>query len=396
MKKTINQLLHYFEPLPPIPAGIYNTQNIPLLSNVQKAFLRVESDGTGVLILNASIVLHLNPVAVDMAYGIILGLNEPDIIGNIVRKYRVSRVIAKKDFTEFLQKLATLTQRTDLDPEEFIEIERKTPYQTVHLSAPYRIDCALTYRLSDSTRGGYTPEKRVKQELTTPQWKEIIRKSWEAGIPHVIFTGGEPTMREDLTELIAFTENNGQVCGLITDGLKLNDENYLEHLLQSGLDHVLITLDMAQEQSWNAINNVAAKDIFTVVHLTLSVNNQNSINEIVQRLLAAKINAISLSITDQLDVELLSIARDLCTANGLKLVWDLPVPYSKFNPIAIDMVNEQIVDGAGRAWVYVEPDGDVLPAQGINVVLGNFLEDDWNTIWQNCQTYAQQANVTPN
>jgi MoaA/NifB/PqqE/SkfB family radical SAM enzyme len=30
----------------------------------------------------------------------------------------------------------------------------------------------------------------------------------------------------------------------------------------------------------------------------------------------------------------------------------------------------------------VEPDGDVLPAQGINKVLGNLLTDDWNTIWK--------------
>jgi len=396
MKKYFNQLLHYFEPLPPIPAGIYTAQNIPLLSTVQKAFLRVESDGNGVLILNASIVLHLNPVAVDMAYGIIHGLSEQDAIENIVRKYRVSRGTAERDFKEFLQKLATLTERTDLDPEEFIEIERKIPYQTAHLSAPYRIDCALTYRLPQFTPGDYAPDSRVKQELTTSQWKEIILKSWQAGIPHVIFTGGEPTMREDLTDLIAFTENNGQVCGLITDGLKLNDESYLDQLLQSGLDHVLITLDVAQEQSWNAINKVTAKDIFTAVHLTLSADYQDQVREIVQRLLAAQINAISLSITDPLQVELLSTARDLCTTNGLKLVWDLPVPYSKFNPIAMDMVNEQIVDGAGRAWVYVEPDGDILPAQGINVVLGNLLEDDWNIIWQNCQTYVQQANATPN
>ncbi|MGB9668828.1 MAG: radical SAM protein [Anaerolineales bacterium] len=396
MKKVLDQLLHYFEPLPPIPSGIYTTQNIPILPNIQKVFLRVESDGTGVLILNASIVLHLNPVAVDMAYGIIQGLGEQETIGNIVRKYRVSKGTAEKDLKEFLQKLVTLTQRSDLDPEEFIEIERKIPYQTTHLSAPYRIDCALTYRLPQSTMTGLTPENRVKQELTTSQWKEMIQKSWQAGIPHVIFTGGEPTLREDLAELIAFTENIGQVCGIITDGLKLSDESYLNQLLQSGLDHVLITLDVDQEQSWNAIYKVASKDIFTVVHLTLSGDYQNQISEIVQRLLAAQINAISLSITDPLYGELLSTARDLCTTNGLKLVWDLPVPYSKFNPIAMDMVNEQIVDGAGRAWVYVEPDGDVLPAQGINVVLGNLLEDDWEKIWQKCQTYVHQATTTPN
>jgi MoaA/NifB/PqqE/SkfB family radical SAM enzyme len=32
--------------------------------------------------------------------------------------------------------------------------------------------------------------------------------------------------------------------------------------------------------------------------------------------------------------------------------------------------------------LYVEPDGDVLPAQGINQVLGNFLNDAWEKIWK--------------
>jgi len=37
---------------------------------------------------------------------------------------------------------------------------------------------------------------------------------------------------------------------------------------------------------------------------------------------------------------------------------------------------------AGRAWLYIEPDGDVLPAQEINQVLGNFLTDSWQKIWK--------------
>ncbi len=396
MKRVINQLIHLFEPLPPIPPGIYSSKNNFMLPGVQKAFLRVEKDGSGVLILNASIVLHLNLVAVDMAYGIIQGWSEPKIIENITRKYRVSQPVAENDLKGFMQKLSTLIQRTDLDPEEFIEIERETPYQTSHLSAPYRVDCALTYQLSQMASKDYTPVQRVKNELTTSQWKDIIRKTWQTGIPHIIFTGGEPTTREDLAELIAFTENNGQVCGLITDGLKLNSEEYLNRLLQSGLDHVLITLDVDLEESWNAIKRVASKEIFTAVHITLMPSYQGKLTEIVERLVNAQINAVSLSVSDPVHKELLSIARDLCTSKGLRLIWDLPVPYSKFNPIIADMINEQIVDGAGRAWVYVEPDGDVLPAQGINVVLGNLLEDEWEKIWQECQTYAHQANAAPN
>jgi MoaA/NifB/PqqE/SkfB family radical SAM enzyme len=40
-----------------------------------------------------------------------------------------------------------------------------------------------------------------------------------------------------------------------------------------------------------------------------------------------------------------------------------------------------MTQGAGRAWLYVEPDGDVLPAQGINKILGNLVSDSWEKIW---------------
>ena len=69
--------------------------------------------------------------------------------------------------------------------------------------------------------------KRVDRELTTDEWFSILDKAWQFGIPHVTFTGGEATLRDDLVDLIARAEKNGQVCGLLTDGLKLADKNYL-------------------------------------------------------------------------------------------------------------------------------------------------------------------------
>ena len=396
MKNFMNNILHFFEPLPPIQPGIYTAQNLPQNLAIQKAFLRVEPDGTGTLILNAAMVLHLNQVAVDMAYGLIQGFPDKETINRIVQKYRVSRTIAEKDFKEFLEKLTTFTLRTDLDPEEFFEIAREIPYETSHLTAPYRIDCALTYRLSQNSNVTYTPDQRVKKELSTAEWKSIINKIWQAGIPHIIFTGGEPTLREDLVELIQFTEEIGMVCGLISDGLKLADENYLNQIIQAGLDHILITLDTNNELSWNAIQLVASKDIFTAIHLTLDAKDRQYLRELIQRLAESQINGVSLSIRDPLDVETLAAARDLCAMKGLRLIWDLPVPYSRFNPITLDMVNDQVVDGAGKAWVYVEPDADVLPAQGVNVILGNLLADDWKMIWLNCQNYVQQATSITN
>jgi MoaA/NifB/PqqE/SkfB family radical SAM enzyme len=63
--------------------------------------------------------------------------------------------------------------------------------------------------------------------------------------------------------------------------------------------------------------------------------------------------------------------------------WDLPVPYSESNPVAVEVEDDEVPAGAGRAWLYVEPDGDVLPAQGeADKVMGNFLSDPWEKIYK--------------
>ena len=40
------------------------------------------------------------------------------------------------------------------------------------------------------------------RELTTAQWKEALERLRRANIPQVTFTGGEPTLRADLVELV--------------------------------------------------------------------------------------------------------------------------------------------------------------------------------------------------
>ena len=91
--------------------------------------------------------------------------------------------------------------------------------------------------------------------------------------------------------------------------------------------------------------------------------------------------SLSTSSNDLLDemLELQSVANSL----SLKILWDLPVPYSASNPVMIETADDDVPAGAGKTWMYVEPDGDVLPAQGeADKVLGNFLKDDWEKIFK--------------
>ena len=76
---------------------------------------------------------------------------------------------------------------------------------------------------------------------------------------------------------------------------------------------------------------------------------------------------------------------------GISLVSDLPVPYSEMNPLAVELQNsEKSLKGAARSWLYVEPDGDVLPGQGINSVLGNALTDSWESVWSAAKLWMNE------
>jgi MoaA/NifB/PqqE/SkfB family radical SAM enzyme len=224
---------------------------------------------------------------------------------------------------------------------------------------------------------------RVKRELLNTEWEQILQKSWDAGVPHVIFTGGEPTLRPDLADLITYSENLGQVTGLLTDGYRLCDPEYLHQLLNAGLDHLMILLDPREDQSWEAVLDSLKEDIFVTVHLTITTPSEEDYIPVIDRL--AKMGTTSLSLTESATrfTPTLKKCAEYATGKGTKLVWDIPVPYSPCTPVSTEMEDETIIDGAGKAWLYVEPDGDVLPAQGINKPLGNFLLNDWDTIWNN-------------
>ena len=222
----------------------------------------------------------------------------------------------------------------------------------------------------------------MERELSTAEWKTVIDRAWQAGIPHVVFTGGEPTLRDDLPELIAHAESNGQVSGLLSDGLRLADPAYLDSLLKTGLDHVMIVLQPADDSAWNALDNVIAGDIFAAVHLTLDEKNVENMPALLEKLAQRGVRAISLS-ADQSELsEPLSKMRDLAAALSLELVWDLPVPYSALNPIWLEVKEYNPAAIGKRAVLYVEPDGDVLPTQGDNRLLGNVLKDGWDFLWK--------------
>jgi len=83
---------------------------------------------------------------------------------------------------------------------------------------------------------------RHTEELTTAEWKEIIKDSSRAGAKVFVFSGGEPLLREDIFDLLSFAKDNGMVTRLCTNGVLIDNQSGYR-LAQTGIDVINISLD---------------------------------------------------------------------------------------------------------------------------------------------------------
>jgi pyrroloquinoline quinone biosynthesis protein E len=95
---------------------------------------------------------------------------------------------------------------------------------------------------------------KVARERDTAFWLGVIDEAAELGILQIHFSGGEPTLRQDLAALIAHATARGLYANLITSAVLLN-ETALRALEQAGLAHVQISLQGANAANADRIGN---------------------------------------------------------------------------------------------------------------------------------------------
>jgi pyruvate-formate lyase-activating enzyme len=379
MANLFEQIKDLFTKKAPLAKGFFTYQSKNEAEDHYRLHLRIEPGGEGVLIVNASTILHLNQSATEMVQTMMQEMSFDDAIRHLHKRFNVPKDQLVLDYTTLKNNIATLVHTTDLDPVSYLGMQQEAVGKD--LNAPYRLDCAITYQLSGAQ--AFAPQERVSKELTPSEWQQVIQKVFDAGIPHILFTGGEPTLREDLADLLLYCEKLGMVTGLLTNGVKLADKAYLVSLLEVGLDHIMLVFDFHDQNSWDTLSTIMDEDIHVTVHLTLKPGED--LKPVVDRLAELKVHAISLSESQPgLETELENL-RNLAAVHQMELVWDIPVPYSQWNPIALELEKSETNPEMAFTNLYVEPDGDVLPAQGINKVMGNLLTDAWDVIWNKRQ-----------
>lgn len=388
-----------------IKPGIYHFLKEDALGR-SRIHLRIEPDGRGILLVNAARLFHLNETGAVIAFLTLNGKSEMAVLKELTLRFKINKKIAAVDYLAFQSQFQEIIHPSDLCPIHDLGIETIAPFSQKP-SAPFRMDLAVTYRCNNSCLHCYNQPKRAVQELNTTQWKSVLDRLWDVGVPHIVFTGGEPTLRNDLPDLIAYAEKLGQISGINTNGRELKHKEKLKSFKDAGLDHIQITLESSDPLihnqmvnhagAWNetveGIRNSVSEKLFVMTNTTLLRANSAKLDKTLDFLAELGVPTVGLNalihsgrgahVSTGLDeselAPLLDLAIQKTTQNEQKLIWYTPTQYCHFDPVQMQLG----VKGCSAASyaMCVEPDGSVIPCQSYYSSLGNILADPWEGIW---------------
>jgi PqqA peptide cyclase len=113
------------------------------------------------------------------------------------------------------------------------ELTHRCPLQCPYCSNPLALD-------------------RARDEIDTATWRRVIDEAAALGILQVHFSGGEPTARRDLEDLVRHAVGAGLYTNLITSAVML-DEKRVASLLAAGLDHVQISFQDVEDEAGDRV-----------------------------------------------------------------------------------------------------------------------------------------------
>ncbi len=245
-------------------------------------------------------------------------------------------------------------------------------------------------------------------ELTTEQWKELLGKLRAANVPQVTFTGGEPTLRPDLAELVDAAQ--WFVTRLNTNGQLLTPE-LCRKLYAASLDSVQVTLYAADAAAHNALvgadgfertvqgirNAVEAGLIVSVNTPLCSLNTDYAAtlgfagslgvryatcSGLIPSGAAEGAESKATALTPEELTRVLERASKKAFELGMELDFTSPgwLDEATLRSLGLTLIPSC---GACLSNMAVAPDGTVVPCQSWlgGVTLGDILADPWERIW---------------
>lgn len=398
----------------------------PYLDRVRPHFEVREEDALLIVLPNRAV--KLNPTAVA-------------ILGQLKRGASIDEVLAplgettdrRADVWYFLRDFHSLLSGC-LGEGRGRKAVRRVPHPRSFNKLPVLSEVALTYRCNlrcafcyascgcRMPAGGHRADSSSGEMTTRDVIRvlEIIRR--DARVPSVSFTGGEPTLRPDLEELVAAAVARGLRVNLITNAALLAGADRAHRLRAAGLHSAQVSLEGPGPQVHERLTGVpgsfdrtldglkALRQAGVHVHTNTTLNsaNEESIEAIIRLIADLGLERLSMNLiipagsASVLDLQvrytrvgdLVERARAEAWRQGIEFHWYSPTPLCLYNPLAAGLGNKSCA--ACDGLLSVSPSGDVLPCSSYPEPVGNLLQVPFREIWKSARAeFFRQKEFVP-
>ncbi len=367
----------------------------------------------GVLILPPNRVYKLNPTGASLI----------DYLkrGGSMRTLRLPSEEAARDTALFFGDLAAL-YRGDQPVNGTVGAEL---YSFSYTRLPVLGEIALTYRCNNACRfcyagcgaGADSPSsassfsgapQSTRPERSTTDYEHIIDIfADEAKIPFFSFTGGEPTLRNDLEELISHARGRRLITNLVTNGTLIDDARAAS-LKAAGLGSAQVSIEAHNAETHDflagrqgafaeTLAGIAAlrrAGIPTQTNTTITRANIDLVSAMPAFLHSLGISRFAMNLfiptipgpwADRLFVTyeeigpyVDAVAKAARTLD-MTFFWYSPTPFCAYNPIARGHGNKSCA--AADGLISVAPDGAILPCSSWDEPIGNLFEKSFRALW---------------
>lgn len=241
-----------------------------------------------------------------------------------------------------------------------------------------------------------------EQEMTTQDWKRIIREAEQLGSVTIIFTGGEPLLRPDIFELIEWVDKDEAVALMFCNGLLLNDEN-VRKLADAGLWAIHISIDSPDPDAHDEMRRVPGcydkaieglkrcKDAGILAGISTYATPERLRNgQVVEMIeLAKTVGADEITIFDVVPTGRLlhEDRRHLLTDDDKDELCRIEHLYNSIGQLP-SVITQAHVNGptgngcyAGWCQFYMTAFGEMTPCDFTPLAFGNAREESVETIW---------------
>jgi len=270
-------------------------------------------------------------------------------------------------------------------------------------AGPLSFFLALTYKCNYNCKHCSAKGRKIGRELTTKQWKNVIKGIQDMGTAVIGFTGGEPLLREDLDEIIAAADERSTTI-LYTNGKGLSYEK-AKSLKKAGLFSVGVSLDTHEKEKFNAFrgnenafkNSIEALEnsrnagLYTMLQAFIMKEDLNKKNLMQLMKLGRNLKVHEIRILEPIKSGHLFDPENLENAffnkeTRLELIKfqkriNRKFGYPKLTTFAHFESDQKFGCGAGTQHSYITPLGELLPCDFVPLSFGNIVEEDIKKLW---------------